>query len=84
MAVSGKEAAENTSHSIRADLAKAGLVEHSEKCTWEPTQKLCWLGFELDLEVGIISVPQYKIMALQILLEGSSGQESLPASQLRS
>ena len=47
VAVSGKEAAQKASHSLRADLAKAGLVEHSAKCTWEPTQKLCWLGFEL-------------------------------------
>ena len=84
VAVSGREAAENASHSIRADLAKAGLVEHSEKCTWEPTQKLCWLGFELDLEVGFILVPQYKITALQMLLERSSGQESLTARQLAS
>ena len=46
--------------------------------------KLCWLGFELDLEVGFISVPQCKITALHILLEWSSGQESLPTRQLAS
>ena len=67
VAVSGKEAAHKASHSVRTDLAKAGFVEHSAKCTWEPTQKLCWLGFELDLKIGFISVPQDKIMALQAL-----------------
>ena len=84
MAVSGKEAAQKASHSLRADLAKAGLVEHSAKCTWEPTQKLCWLGFELDLEVGFISVPQHKITALQLLLKRSSGLGVLPARHLAS
>ena len=55
--MSGKEAAIKASHIKRADLAKASLVEHTAKCTWEPTQKLCWLGFQLDIEVRLISVP---------------------------
>lgn len=45
---------------------------------------LCWLGFELDLEVRFVSVPQYKITALQILLEQTSGQEVSPARHLAS
>ena len=84
VAVSGKEAAHKASHSVRTDLAKAGFVEHSAKCMWEPTQNLCWLGFELDLKVGFISVPRSKIMALQTLLEKASEQEVLTARHLAS
>ena len=51
VALSGREAAHKASHSVRTDLAKA---EHSAKCMWEPTQNLCWFGFELDLKVGFI------------------------------
>ena len=57
-------------------MAKAGFVEHSAKCTW--------LGFELDLKIGFISVPQDKIMALQALLRQASGQEVLTARHLAS
>ena len=84
VAISGKEAAQKASHSVKADLAKAGFVQHSAKCTWEPTQKFCWLGFELDLKVGFISVPKNKITALQTLLEHASGQEVLSARQIAS
>ena len=80
VAVSGKGAAHKASHSVRTDLAKAGFVEYSAKCTWEPTQKLSWLGFEL----GFISVPQDKIMVLQALLRQASGQEVLTARHLAS
>jgi len=37
---------------VRGGLVKAGLVEHSAKCTWEPTLKLKWLGFDINLGVG--------------------------------
>ena len=84
IAVSGKEAAQKASHSVRADLVKAGFVEHSAKCTWEPTQRLCWLGFNLDLKIGFISVPLNKIQALKALLEHASKQEMLTARQLAS
>ena len=50
----------------------------------EPTQNLCWLGYELDLKVGFISVPQRKIMALQTLLEQASEQEVLTVRHLAS
>jgi len=53
VAIAGEEAAKLVSQQVRGDLAKAGLVENSAKCTWEPTLKLKWLGFDLDL--GVLS-----------------------------
>ena len=52
VAVSGEEAAKLASLQVREDLAKAGLIEHSAKCIWEPTLKLKWLGFNIDLDIG--------------------------------
>ena len=82
--VSDKEAAHKASHSVRADLAKADFVEHVAKCTWEPTQRLCWLGFGLDLKIGFISIRPNKIKALKALLEHASEKEMLPARHLAS
>ena len=65
VAVSGEEAAKLASLQVRENLAKAGLTEHSAKCIWEPTLKLKWLGFDLDLDIGQISVPKEKLCALK-------------------
>ena len=68
VAVAGKEAAERASRKVREDLVRAGLVEHSAKCAWEPSQQAKWLGFNLDLVQGQIAVPEEKIKALKAYL----------------
>ena len=40
IAVSGKEAAVQASHKVWEDLIDAGLVEHTEKCNWDPIQQI--------------------------------------------
>ena len=50
VAVSSKEDAVKASYQVRQDLIDAGLVKHTEKCNWFPSQKITWLGFHLDLE----------------------------------
>lgn len=34
---------------VREDLVRAGADVSHDKCIWQPTQALCWLGFEIDL-----------------------------------
>ena len=34
---------------VRSTLARAGLLEHPVKSIWDPTQRLPWLGFVIDL-----------------------------------
>jgi len=46
-------------------LVKAGLVEHTAKCSWTPSQRTLLLGFDLDLAQGMILVPEGKIAALK-------------------
>ena len=49
VAVSDKDAAEKASCRVREDLTKAGLVEHTAKCSWVPSPgEMSWLGFHLD------------------------------------
>ena len=53
--------AELASRQVRGDLARASLIEHTGKCVWMPTQWLCWLGFDIDLEKGMFEVPLEKL-----------------------
>ena len=64
VAVNGMEAAEQTSIIVRQDLADAGFLAHEQKSQWIPSQKIQWLGFDLDLERGVVSVPPQKIQNL--------------------
>ena len=69
MAVNGKAAAKAASRRVKADLSMADLIEHTAKCIWSPTTQNNWLGFDLDLSGGVISVPRNKIDALYEQLE---------------
>ena len=62
--VAGKKAAERASQKVKGDLVRVGLVENSVKYSWEPSQQATWLGFDLDLEQGQISIPEDKIRTL--------------------
>ena len=50
-------------------LVYLGFVVHPGKSIWNPVQSLIWLGFEVDLEVGQIWVPEHKIVALTNMFE---------------
>ena len=65
-AVKGKQQAEEASRKVRQDLVKAGLGEHTAKCCWVPSQQAKWLGFNLNLQQGVISVPEERIVALKL------------------
>ena len=67
--MAGEEDAKLASLHVREDLAKASLIEHSARCIWEPTLKLKWLGFDLDLDKGQISVPEEKLCAINSQLQ---------------
>ena len=84
IAVSGKQAAIETSARVRQDLANAGLVDNMAKSSWLPSQKICWLGFNLDLEVGQIAVPQEKVVALRSLLLSATSAKEIKAKALAS
>ena len=43
--VKGRAGAEAASSLVKCTLAQAGFVAHPEKCHWEPSQSVKWLGF---------------------------------------
>jgi len=82
--VGGKEVAECASQQVRGDLVKASLVEYSAKCVWEPTLKLKWLGFDIDLGGGQSSVPEDKLGSLRTQLQVASKNTQIRTRSLAS
>ena len=74
----------SASHWVKDTLAKAGWVCNEAKSVWAPTHKLQWLGLDLDLEKGCISVPAKKINALRASLQIAVSQATLRAKFIAS
>jgi len=75
LAANGLQMTAQASRQVQMDLAKAGFIVNESKSQWEPVKKLTWLGFEIDLGAGQLTVPDGKLMCLcellQSLLEGT-------------
>ena len=80
----GIDAARRASEMVKQDLAKAGFIAHKEKSQWIPSQKMRWLGFDLDLEERVVSVPPYKILRLQDALSALRECSYAPAKLIAS
>ena len=63
---------------------KAGLIVNEAKSQWEPVRKLTWLGFEIDLGIGQLTVPNDKLMCLCSLLQSLLEQALVPAKVVAS
>jgi hypothetical protein len=46
---------------VKVDLIAAGFIPSKDKCEWEPSQEMVWLGFHWDLKCGKLSVPKNKV-----------------------
>ena len=80
-AVESEQQALKTSGLVQDSLRQAGFVA---KSFWSPSQKVQWLGFNVDLLVGCITVPDKKIIALQNMLQSLVGKNCIKAKQLAS
>jgi len=60
---------ERVSGQIRDDLSKVGFVVNEAKSQWTPVKKLVWLGFEIDLDLGKLIVPESKLVSICELLQ---------------
>lgn len=83
-AVAGRQEALRASQLVSTTLTKAGFVAHPTKSRWEPTQRLQWLGFVIDLALGQIEVPNEKLVALQRRLDRACQAAQIPARSLAS
>ena len=64
------EEATRCSKFVRETLVSAALIVNEQKSLWEPVHQLQWLGFDLDLDKGILSVPESKICRLRESIKG--------------
>ena len=84
VAVNGKESAEKASMWVRNSLISAGFVINDAKSVWLPSHRVMWLGSNLDLVKGCVSVPQEKLDELVSLLRASFLSKCLTAKQIDS
>ena len=84
VAVEGEQAAAVACHAVQSDLVKAGLVVNVNKSRLEPTQHCIWLGFDIDLAKGCISVPEAKLSSIQLQANQAVDCGSLQAQALAS
>ena len=84
VAVNGKESAKKASKWVKNSLISAGFVINDAKSVWLPSHRVMWLGFNLDLVKGCVSVPQEKLDELVSLLRESFLSTCLRAKQIAS
>ena len=67
-AASDYEEAVRHSNMVFTDLVASGFVPNKDKCTWEPTETLAWLGMLYDLVQQKIFVEEAKLAKLEAFL----------------
>ena len=60
-----RETAKNINVQVRKDLASAGFTCNDKKSNWEPVQNLVSLGTVLGFKMGLISIPEERILKLK-------------------
>ena len=83
-AAAGEAKAADVSKIVEMTLEQAGFISNREKSVWQPTQRLQWLGFVIDMSLGQIEVPQEKIARLLLVLEKVRHSAHVSARQLAS
>ena len=69
---------------IQSDLHQAGFITNEDKCVWQPTQSLIWLGTHWDRVTGTISISPdridktIKVLEKLILQQKASAQLNKP------
>ena len=62
----------------------AGFVANEQKSQWDPGQTLTWLGFEINLCVGQLRIPEAKLATTCELLKELHQRQAVPAKLLAS
>ena len=67
--IKDKDNAEAYSLHVKKDLIRSGSVYSIKKCCWEPTQKMIWLGFSWDSEIGSIAAAPHRIEKIKTVCD---------------
>ena len=63
-----EESCFKVSKEVLSDLLSTGFLPNYEKSVWKPQISIDWLGFVWDLDTGILSIPERKILDILQLL----------------
>ena len=69
---------------IRSDLLKTGFIVNDDKCTWQPTQSLTWLGLDWNGQTGTISITPKRIGKVMNVLQNLITQPRTSTRKLTS
>ena len=83
-AVKGQESANRVSEQIQQDLARAGFIVNEAKSQWTPTRSVIWLGFQINLALGQLTVSEAKLQSLLGQIHKAKENQSIPARVLAS
>ncbi|XP_053391340.1 uncharacterized protein LOC128554120, partial [Mercenaria mercenaria] len=72
---------------VRQDLINFGFLLAEEKCNWQPCLRLVWLGYNWDMELGILSVTIERLDRAKKLIDElvskiSSGHVLIPVRKI--
>ena len=84
IAIKGKDKGILEIKAIQADLVKAGFIVNVGKSQWVPTKTLLWLGFQMDLLKGRLTIPEQKVKALTMLVQPAKDDRAICATALAS
>ena len=80
----GGKSAREASQLVQHTLADSGFVTHPDKSVWQPSQRLMWLRFIVDVGLGQIEVPMEKTEALHGVISPLSCSKHIQARKLAS
>ena len=70
------------SERVQSELLEAGLIVNNTKSQWVPTKSLIWLGFQINLQDGQLTIPDQKIESLTRLMQQAKDSRSIQATAL--
>ena len=77
-----KLACQKIAEQMRQDILDSGFVPNKDKCVWSPSQIIKWLGFIINLQDGILEIPDEKIMQIRNVLDGELSLRRTTARRL--
>ena len=80
----GQQQVADASAQVKANLENAGFIINAKKSIWAPSQAVEWLGFHVDLNKGVFSVPPEKIKALKSAIKLIREMPQVPSRLLAS
>ena len=67
------------SSEVKEDIIASGFVPNVQKSVWRPASKIRWLGYDVDLNAGYISIPKRRISDITDTIDGILSEKRHPS-----